>query len=97
MAKWRSKEMVLAEWAAFQNAAEEYQVRIGGDPDFALFVQGMGSGPQTIYFTSPYPDLVEAMSPGGWRDSDTPSGPHLSLLVAADDPWERFGIEKPHY
>jgi hypothetical protein len=40
---------------------------------------------------------VERFSPGGWEDSDPPSGKGVSLLVGTADSFERFGIERPAY
>lgn len=95
MAKWRMKSMGVDEWAPLQDRFGELQIASGGDPDLAMFMKReTGSARTEIYLTGPNIEVIEQLSPGGWRDSDAPSGKGVGLLVGANDPWERFGIKQ---
>ena len=95
MAGWRKKLMPLAAWAEFQERFGEVQMQTGADPDLAMFAKSEpGDELSEIYIHGPQVELLERFAPGGWEDSEKPSGPHLSLLVGCDDPWEHFGIAK---
>jgi len=94
MAKWRMKKLPLAEWAALQEKFGELQLVLGAPPDFAMFCKSDAADELTeIYITGPNVAAVESLSPGGWEDSDKPSGEGVALLVGSGDPWEHFGIE----
>lgn len=93
---WRRKWMRLEEWAPLQERFGEYQLLQKGDPDLAMFLQSVpGEEASIIYIHGPGIELVERFSPGGWEDSDPPSGKGLSLLVGTADSFDRFGIERP--
>lgn len=95
MANWRKKLMSLEEWAEFQERFGEIQLLTGAHPDLAMFCKNEPGDELTeIYIHGPHLELLERFSPGGWEDSEKPSGPRVSLLVGRDDPWERLGIEK---
>jgi hypothetical protein len=97
MAKWRKKLMALDDWAPFQDKFADLQMAFAAQhEDFAMFSKGHPADELTeIYITSPNNDLVERLSPGGWEDSEPPSGERVILLVASNDAWERFGIPRP--
>ena len=95
MAGWRKKLMLLANWAEFQERFGEVQMQTGADPDLAMFCKSEPGDELTeIYIHGPYLELLEQFSPGGWEDSEKPSGRRVALLVGRDDPWERLGIDK---
>lgn len=94
MAGWR-KAMPLLEWAEFQERFGEIHLLTGAHPDLAMFAKSEPGDERTeIYIHGPHLDLLERFSPGGWEDSERPSGSRVSLLVGRDDPSERLGIEK---
>jgi hypothetical protein len=94
VAKWRMKQMPLAEWGPLQGAFAELQMLHAGDPDLAMFMKNTEpGGPSEIYLTGPGADSLERLSPGGWQDSEAPSGKGVSILVSEGDPWEHFGIK----
>lgn len=91
---WRRKMMPVSEWAPFQNLFEELFIRTGAPEDLALFVQHeAGSDVEAIYMTGNNLGLVENFSPGGWEDSDAPSGEGVSFLVGHSGDIERFGVK----
>jgi len=95
MSGWRKKLMPLAEWSVFQERFGEVQLATGADPDLAMFSNGHPADELTeIYIHGPQVELLERFSPGGWENSEKPSGPHVALLVGSGNPWERFGIDK---
>ena len=95
MAEWVRKEMPLAEWAQLQERFGALRMAMGGDEDLAMFIDGQpGRGSATVYVTGPDLGTIEQLAPGGWESSGAPSGPNVSLLVGAGDPWARFGIAK---
>lgn len=93
---WRAKSLNLAEWSTLQDHFANLQIRSGAPKDLAMFLKSRaGESQSELYITGPGIEVIEAMSPGGWADADTPSGPGIALLVGTDDPWTYFGIEKP--
>src|SRR5262245_40387633 len=91
---WRSKMMPLAEWAPFQAKFEQVFLAMTGDPEMALFIQGPPSDElSTLYITDRHAEIVERFSPGGWEDSDKPTGQHIGLLVGIGDAANKFGVE----
>lgn len=98
MTAWRKKRMTVEEWGALQDRFGELQMLIRGNPDLAMFSEHVpGDVEETIFITGPGIEAIEAYSPGGWDDSERPSGTHLSLLVGSGDPWQHFGIEPPAF
>lgn len=84
----------LSEWAVLQQHFGDFQLATGGPENLAMFIQDdAGDDESAIYITGPGIQAIEAHSPGGWQDSKAPSGPGISLLVGAGDPWKYFGIE----
>jgi hypothetical protein len=96
---WLAKETnALEEWAEFQERFGEIQLLTGAHPDLAMFCKDEPGDEHTeIYIHGPHLELLERFSPGGWENSEKPTGPGVALLVGRDDPWERLGIEKRPY
>lgn len=93
---WRKKTLRLAEWSALQNDFANLQMVTDTPANLAMFAVGQAGDPtDDIYITGPGIEAIEARSPGGWEDSDAPSGSGVSLLVGEGDPWSLFGINKP--
>jgi len=87
--------MRLEEWAALQERFGEYQMIRKGDPDLAMFVSNQpGDELSAIYLHGPGIEVLERFSPGGWEDSDPPSGKRVALLVGTADSFERFQINR---
>lgn len=91
---WRSKEMPLAEWGPFQDAYKEVFMAMRADPEMALFIQNEpGDELSRLFITGRNAELVERLAPGGWTDSEAPSGRRISLLVGSANCAEKFGVE----
>lgn len=91
--KWQRKSLGLAEWSSLQDAFANLEMVSGAPPNLAMFIKGRaGDDAQEIYITGPGIEAIEARSPGGWIESEAPSGDHVSLLVGEGDPWSYFGI-----
>jgi hypothetical protein len=93
--RWRRKSMPLEEWGPLVERFGELYVAEGGNPNLAMFMKGPDKYNQEIYMTGPNIELIEHHSPGGWEDSEAPSGSGVALLVGSSDSWERFGIGTP--
>nr|NUR37121.1 hypothetical protein [Sphingomonas sp.] len=64
--------------------------------DLALFVRRPpATRHEQIYITGPKIELVERVSPGGWRDSGAPSGADVALVVGTPECWPDLGTAKP--
>lgn len=94
MAIWRMKLMTVSGWAQFQQLFGEFQLLYcHGDPNLALFVRRKaGARLDEVYITGPKLDIIERLSPGGWENSDAPSGTGLLLLVGTADSWTHLRI-----
>ncbi len=91
--QWRSKKMPLNEWQILQDQFAELQLNLGAPENLAMFIQSIpGDAEGTIFMTGPSIEIIEALSPNGWENTDGPTGDHIALLVGAVDPWEYFGI-----
>jgi len=93
---WRAKSLHLAEWAALQEHFANLQMVTGAPPNLAMFTKSQSGNPESIiYLTGSGIEAIEAQSPGGWENSEPPSGKGVALLIGEGDPWSYFGIEKP--
>lgn len=95
MARWRKKLMPLAEWAQLQERFGDLQMVLRGHPDLAMFCKSQpGDELSAIYITGPHLDAIEGFSPGGWEDSEKPSGEGVALLVGTAESWERLRVSR---
>ncbi|MCW2412019.1 MULTISPECIES: hypothetical protein [unclassified Sphingobium] len=93
---WRSKVLSFDEWTIVQGHFEKLMIDLGGPANLAMFSKRQrGSTDAEIFITGPGIDTIEATSPGGWSNSQAPTGPDLQLLIASGDAWTYFGIAKP--
>lgn len=85
--------MALEEWAPFQDRYADLSLALGGDKRMALFMRSeLGADISTLLIPAYQSDLVEALSPGGWADSEDPRQQHWVLLVGNANAPEIFGI-----
>lgn len=93
---WRAKRLPLSEWATLQEQFGKFQIATGAPENLAMFAKDIpGSADSMIYIIGPGIGTIEALSPGGWEDTNAPSGKGVALLVGSGDPWTFYGIDKP--
>lgn len=90
------KQMPVSDWADFQQLVGEYQLLYcPSDPDLALFVKSAaGAGLDQVYITGPRLEVIERLSPEGWRDSPAPSGEGVMLLIGTEGAWRHLGVTR---
>ena len=93
MAKFRVKRMDDAEWLEFKLAFDLVYQMLGSTRDIALFCEKMVGCDETVVLISSYrAEVIEAVSPGGWYDSDETSGHNWRLLGGHRDATATFGV-----
>lgn len=94
---FRSKQMPLAQWSAFQEQFSHlFTTTFHGDRGMAMFIESHGEGGlDTVLIPDQNASLIEALSPGGWSDCLDAGERKWSLLVGNADAWSDLGLPKP--
>lgn len=88
----RSKMMTTDEWADFEIKVADI-VMGGKDFRYALFREaGALADPGRILIAGPAPDVIEALSPGGWDDHPGAKNGKWIHLVGDRAVAEEYGI-----
>ena len=86
MARFRVKRMSDLEWLEFKPAFDLVYQMLGSTRDIALFCEKMAGSDETVVLISSYRAVViEAVSPGGWSDTDETSGHNWRLSGGHQD------------
>ena len=93
MTGWRAKDMSLGERAQFRSYFEEFYTAASGDTRLALLVTSRPGEPRTILIPDHRSELVEKLSPGGWRNCPEACDEEWSVVVGDAAAVDQMGLK----
>jgi hypothetical protein len=90
---WLQKEMTVGEARSFQSSFAEEFLKQNQSRGMAAFIRTHDNGRAITILVSPVnPDLIEKLSPGGWRSSEKPQNGGWRVLAGHSDSLLWFGL-----
>ena len=93
MTRWRAKDMSLGERAQFRGYFEQFYNATSCDNRLALLVINRRSEPRTMLIPEHRSEMVEKLSPGGWRNCPEASDEEWSLVVGDACAVDQMGLK----